>query len=192
MILGDPLQRVADEAHPPRREVLQAAEIVEHLAAHRIGGQRVDREVAAGGVFRPVVGEGHSGAAAVGRNVAAQGGDLDRLAGHHRRDRAVREPRRHGLDARGLQPGHDLARGQARGQIDVALLQFKQGVAHAAADEAGRAAFGVERGEQPVQAGAGPPGGLGQLRHVSASRRLKFTIIAAVAPQIRCSCQSIS
>ena len=69
----------------------------------------------------------------------------------------------------------------------------EQGVAHAAADEPRRAALGVERGKQPVHVAAVPPGCVGKRGHdTSASRRLKFTIIAAVAPQMRCSPQSIS
>ena len=39
MILRDPLQRIADEAHAPGREIVESAEIIEHRAGQRIGGQ---------------------------------------------------------------------------------------------------------------------------------------------------------
>ncbi len=58
MVLGDPDERVADEADPPLGEVRLAAEIVVNLEAGRIGGQGVDGEVAAGRVLPPVVGIG--------------------------------------------------------------------------------------------------------------------------------------
>ena len=77
MVLGDALERLADEAHAARRDVGLAAEIIEDLAAERVGVERVDGEVAARGVVRPIVGEGDGGAAAVGVDVAAQGGDFD-------------------------------------------------------------------------------------------------------------------
>ena len=36
-----PLQRIADEAHAPRRQIVEPAEIVEHLARRRHGGRRL-------------------------------------------------------------------------------------------------------------------------------------------------------
>ena len=68
---GSPMKR-----HGARRG-RRPAEIVEQLAAERVGVERVDGEVAPRGVGRPVVGEGDGGAAAVGRDVAAQGGHFD-------------------------------------------------------------------------------------------------------------------
>ena len=58
MILGDAGERIADEAHPARREIGEPVEIIEDLAARRIGGERVDREVAPRRILAPIVGEG--------------------------------------------------------------------------------------------------------------------------------------
>ena len=72
MVLGDALERVADEADVPFSKIVEAAEIVEDLAGRGIGRKRVDGEVAPRRVLFPVVGEGDRRAAAVGRDVAAQ------------------------------------------------------------------------------------------------------------------------
>src|SRR3546814_8521740 len=69
----------------------------------RVGIERVDGEIAPGGVFAPVVGIGDGGAAAVRADVAAQGRDLHRPAVDHRRDRAMVDAGRHGLYAGGLE-----------------------------------------------------------------------------------------
>ena len=72
MVLGDALERLADEADAARRDIVEAAEIIENLAADRVGIERVDGEVAARGILAPIVGEGDRGAAAVGGDVGAQ------------------------------------------------------------------------------------------------------------------------
>ena len=115
MVLGDPGERVADEADPSLREVGLAAEIVEHLAGDRIGEQGVDREVAAGGILAPVVRIGDGGSAAVGADVAPERRHLDRLAGDDRGDRAVGEAGRNRLDPSLAEPLHDLLRGETGG-----------------------------------------------------------------------------
>ena len=69
MVLGNALERFADEAHAARQQVFLASEIVEDFARPGIGGQGVDREIAPGGVFLPIVGERHGRPPAVGRNV---------------------------------------------------------------------------------------------------------------------------
>ncbi len=192
MVLGDALERVADEADPGRLEVGDAAEIVEHFPARRVGAQGVDGEVAAGGILAPVLGIGDGGAAAVGGDVAPQRGDLDRRAADHRGDRAVGEAGGDGLDRALFEPRDHRLRRQAGGEVDVADFEPEQGVAHAAADIAGVALAGAERAQQPLHAGAVLPGGVGQLHAGSPSRRPRLTIIAAVAPQIFRPSHSIS
>jgi len=159
MILGDALKRFADEADVSRLEVGEAVEIIEDFAARRVGGQGVDGEIAPRRILAPILGEGDRGAAAIGRDVAAQGGDLDRRAGEHRGDRAVGDSGRHRLDPSRLEPLHDLLGRKPRGEIDIADLEAQQRVAHAAADETGRARAGAERVEQAVHAWAASPGG---------------------------------
>ena len=79
IVFADARRGIADEAHAAGLQIVDAADGVEDLA---VGGrvERVHGEVAALRVFRPVGGEGDDGAAAVGRDVAAQGRDLERLA----------------------------------------------------------------------------------------------------------------
>ena len=180
-VSGSPMKRT-------RRAAMSAsaAEIIVDRAARRLGAERVDREIAPGSVLAPVVGIGDGGAAAVGRDVAAQRRDLDRLALDDRGDGAVGEAGRHRLDPRACQPRHHLFRGEAGGEIDVADLQAEQGVADAAADEAGLARLRVQRGEQPVQPlASAAKAASGRYHAASSSRRARLTIIAAVAPQIR-------
>ena len=71
MVLGDALERLADEADAARGDIVEPAEIIEDLAADRVGIERVDGEVAARGVLLPIVGESDGGAAAVGGDVAS-------------------------------------------------------------------------------------------------------------------------
>ena len=84
VVLGQPRRRVADEAHPPGRQVLPPAEIIPERAvgSHRHG---VDGEVAPRRVLPPVGGPVDLGMAAIGGDVAAQAGHLDRLRGPARR-----------------------------------------------------------------------------------------------------------
>ena len=70
---------IADEAHAARDQIVDAAVIIEDLAIGA-GIERVHGEVAPRGILFPVVGEGDDGMAAVGLDVAAQGGDLEGLA----------------------------------------------------------------------------------------------------------------
>ena len=185
MILGDALERVADEAHPARLQVVEPPEIVEHLAARRIGGQSVDGEVAPRRVLAPILGVGDGGAAAVGGDVAAQGGDLDRLAADHGGDRAVGEAGRHRLDPRRLEPADHLVGRDPGGEVDVARLEAEQGVAHAAADESRLARRRAKRREQPVHARPVLPGGVGQAHATSAEwgQSLFRTPVPSLSPR---------
>jgi hypothetical protein len=143
-----------------RRQVRQPAEPVGDLAACRIGVERVDGEVAPRRILAPVVGEGNGGAPAVGRDIAAQGGDLHRTALEDRGDRAVSDAGRHVADPRRVEPRLDLGRRQRRRQVDVLDLQAEQRVAHRAADIARHA--GPQHGDQPGEILAAGPGGLGK------------------------------
>ncbi len=192
MVLGDSGERIADEADAPRLQVGLASEIVDDVESQRIGEQRIDGEVAAGGVLAPVVGVGDGGAAAVGGDVASQGRHLDRLARHDGGDRAVGEPGRNRLDPGLAEPIHHLLRRQSGGEVDVADRKPEQRVADAAADIARVAVPGAERREQGLHPFPPLPGRLGKLHSASSSRRDRLTIIAAVAPQIRRPSHSIS
>ncbi len=101
-------------------KIVETAEIIEDLAGARIGGERVDREVAARGVLLPVVGEGDRRAAAIGRNVAAQGRDFERVAVADSGDRAMVDTGGDSLDLRRFQAPDDLVRLETCGEIDVA------------------------------------------------------------------------
>ena len=151
MILGNPLEGIADEAHPPRRQIGDAAEIVGHRARDRVRGERVDGEVAACRILAPVVGIGDGGVPPVGRDVAAQRRHLHRAPVEDNPDGAVRQPRRRGPDrqadaARALR---DRFRHQPGGEIEVERRCPAQRVAHPSADEAGCALRCIERVEQP-------------------------------------------
>ena len=189
MVLGDALERLADEGDAARGDIGLAADMVDHLAGQRIGVERVDGEVAPRGVGGPVVGEDDGGAAAVGVEVAAQGGDFDDGARGDRGDGAVGDPGRHGLDPRGLEPADDLLRGEGGGEIEIVGGDPEQGIAHRAADEARPAVLGVERVKQARDAGPVEPVTRIDLHR---ARRDRLTSIAAVAPQMRRSSQMIS
>ena len=77
VVFRDARGSVADEAHAPRLDVGEPADIVVDRAIAR-GGQRVHGEVAALGIALPVASERHLGMAAEGLDVFAQGGDFER------------------------------------------------------------------------------------------------------------------
>ncbi len=106
VILADALTRIADEAHPPCRQIFQPAEIVEDFACRRIGIERIDGEIAPRGIVPPFAGEGHGGAAAVGADVMTQRGDLDRALRQQCGDGAV-------LDAGGNSAGYSALASRA-------------------------------------------------------------------------------
>ena len=198
MVLADALACIADEAHAPRGKVIRAAEIVEDFQRLRIGVERVDREIAAGGVLLPVAGKGHGGAAAVGRDIVAQGRDLDRASGQNGGDRAMGDAGRYRADAgRGAQR-HHLFRMVRGGRVDVLHRQIEQRIAHRAADPAHGAM--AERGNKRGKIVAPGPRGGGQHGHAvspigrsgHAMRWERLAIIAAVIPQMRCPSHMIS
>ena len=110
MVLGNPLQRVADEPDVPVSQIVEAVEIVEDLARRRICGQGIDSEVAPRRIFPPIVGERDSRPAAVCRHVTAQGRDLEWVTIANSSDRAMVNTGRNGLDLRLFQAADDLVR----------------------------------------------------------------------------------
>ncbi len=191
MVLGDALEWLADEADPALGQIGEATEIIEDLAGLGVGEQRVDREVAAGGVGLPIVGKGDGRPAAVGRDVMAQRGDLERMAVADRSDGAMIDAGRNGLGPRSLEPTNDLVGQNSGGEIHVVDGEADQLVAHGAADIAGKALVGAERVEHGRGARQRAP--LGRVQpQLHCSRRDRLTMIAAVAPQILRPSQGIS
>src|SRR5436190_1674927 len=183
MILRDPLQRITNEADVAVFEVGKATEIVEQLTGLRIGGQRVDGEVAAGGIFLPVVGKGYGGTPAIGRNIAAQRRDLERIAVADRGDGAVVDTGRDSLYLCLFEPSHDVVRRDSRREVDVVDRKTKEVVADRPANVAREAFVSVERAQKARHSAFLAPLGGVQLQ-LHRSLRDRLTIIAAVAPQI--------
>ena len=183
VILGNALERIADEAHVALPQIVEPAEIVEYLAGPGIGGQRVDGEVAPRGVLLPRGGEGDRGAAAVGGDVPAQRGHLVGVTVADGGDGPVIDARRHGLDSDLVEALDYLFRLEAGGEIDVADRKVEEVVPHRASNIARGALIGIESLQQPRHSTAAAPfGGVDSQVHWSLRERL--TIIAAVAPQI--------
>jgi len=136
VILRHPRPGVADEADAAGAEIGYPRVIIEHLTVRR-HGQGVDGEVAARGVGPPVIGEGDHRVAAVGLDVAPQGGDLEAAMADDCGHGAVAEPGRHRLDP-GAPEGrrHLVGRAGCR-QIDVGDGMPRDRVAHGAAHDAG-------------------------------------------------------
>ena len=100
VIFRDALCRIADEAHAPRRQIVEPADVIVDRAVAR-GRQRVDGEIAPLGVDLPVAAEGDLGVAAVGFDVLAQRGHLERMLLDDDGDGAVLDAGRHRLEAGG-------------------------------------------------------------------------------------------
>ena len=147
VVLGDARGGIADEAHAPRLDVGEPADIIVDRAVAR-RRQRIHREVAALGIAPPVAAEGDLGVAAEGFDVLAQGGDLERLLGGDDGDGAVLDAGRHRLEARRLHPANHLLGDGGGGDVDVAVRLADERVADGAADDAGLLAVAVEHGEQ--------------------------------------------
>src|SRR3546814_16335768 len=71
------------------------------------------------------------------------------------------------------------------GEVDIADIDAQERVAHAPADEACLAFGRAERAEQRHHPLSLLPVRSWKLHAITASRRLRFTILAAVAPHIR-------
>ena len=191
MILGDSGQRVANEPYVPMLQVRQAAEVIEDFAAYWIGKKRVDGEVAPRRIFTPVLREGHRGTTPVSGNVAAQRRNLHDMATADRSDCAVIDPGWHCLDFCLPEPAQDRLRVEPRSEVHVGVRDAEQLVANGPADEACQALFGTQHGQQLAHAELLLPFCDVELQ-LHCSLRDKFTIIAAVAPQILRSLHMIS
>ena len=163
VILADARVRIADEAHAAFFEVGQAVEEIEQFQRDGVGVERVDREIAPGGVLAPVAGESDRCAPAIGRDILAQRGDFHWSARENGGDGAVSNPRRHTADPRLIKPGDHFVRLERRGGVDILDRLPEQGVAHRAADPA--QVFAPERSDQARQVLALRPLGLGKLSH---------------------------
>ena len=109
---------IADEADAAGDDVGVAADRIVDRAAG-IDRERVDGEIAAAGIRRPVAAEADDRVAAVGLDVLAQRRHLEAAARDDQRHRAVLDAGRHHLDAGGLgQRGIDLVGRRGRGEID--------------------------------------------------------------------------
>ncbi len=201
MVLGDAGIGIADEMDATGCQIHASVEIVDQRPVKRIGIKRVHREVAPRGIGLPVGAERHGRAPPVGRDVAAQRGDLHRPVMQNRRHGAMCDPRRHRLEARSPDPLDDLGGLMHGGDIDILDRQPEQPVAHGAADKARLALPRPKRRAQIDQARPVPPLGLRQCRgqdvahgalSAASIRRRRLTRIAAVTPQIRRSAHRYS
>ena len=145
VVLGDAGRGVADEAHSSCLQVIPPAEIVMQHAVRR-GAHGVDGEVAARGVFPPVVGEGDLGMAAVGALVAAERGDFVAVVAGKRGDGAVCDPARYcaGFDVCAPEQCHHPLGRVGSADVDIGALAPEQRIAHASAHEADVGAVGCE------------------------------------------------
>ena len=159
IVFAQALVGVADEDDPAGERVSDRP--LDHFEQRAVGAgiDGVEAEVAAGGVFRPVLREGDDGAAAIGFDIPAQRGDLNRFAVMHRRDGAVFEPCGHSADGGRFQCGNHFGGGQLGGDIKVIRRQATQRVAHAAADIARAARTrGLQRAHHREVRRRGQPG----------------------------------
>ena len=150
IVFLDALLRIADEAHAPRVEIGEPADIIVDRAVAR-SRQRVDGEIAPLGVHLPVAAEGDLGVAAVGLHVLAQRGHLERVFVDDDGDGAVLDAGRHRLETGGGNAPHHLFRHRGSGDVDFLDRQTDKRVAHRAADRARLLAVAVEHAEQTRQ-----------------------------------------
>ena len=190
MILRNPAIGIADEAHDACLQIGEAADRVEHRTRDGIGIECVHREVAACGVLIPRVRERDDRVAPVGADVMTQRRHLDRTGREDGGDGAMSDAGGDGTDTGGLQAGKHIVGQQARREVDVGGVEPQQRIAHHAADEPGLV-WTAKRLDQRRKAFARAQAVEVQ-GHAHASCRDRLTSIAAVAPQIRRSCQRIS
>jgi hypothetical protein len=107
--------------------------------------ERVHGEIAPLGITRPVAPEAHRRMPSERLDILAQRGDLEWPPIDHDRHRAMGDPGRHRLEAGGGGTAHHLG-GQRRGRdIDVAMRNTEQRVAHRAADDARLLVVAIEK-----------------------------------------------
>ena len=134
IILSDPRLGIFDKPHPPRHEVRQPAQRVQHRAI-RLGIKRVHGEIAPTGVFLDAAGKRHHRTPAIGFNVFAERRHLKGLALCNNRDRAMLHPGRDRLQpCRFCQPRYLFGPRICR-KVHVAVGQAQQRIPHTAADK---------------------------------------------------------
>ncbi len=135
--------RVADRADQARVQVLEPAHVVDDREVGDVVEQRVDREVAAEGVL---LGRAESVVVAdqrvalVGLGLPAEGRDLHDVAA----EAHVRQAEAPAHDEAVAEQALDLLRVGVRPDVEVLGLARQQEVAHAAADEVGGVAAGLQ------------------------------------------------
>uniref|UniRef100_A0A0N5A026 NAD-specific glutamate dehydrogenase n=1 Tax=Parastrongyloides trichosuri TaxID=131310 RepID=A0A0N5A026_PARTI len=160
IVLADAAFGLADEDDPARHGVVEPLPRRVQNGAVRVGVEGVQSEIAPPGVLGPVGRKGHRGASPVGRDITAQGGDLERLALRNRRHRAVLDTCGHRPQACRLQRRDHRIRRQGRSDVDVVDGRADQGVTHAAADKPGAvqpARRRQRRHDRPRRRGRQPP-----------------------------------
>src|SRR5205085_2728729 len=144
VVLGDPLIRVAYEAHAFGANVLKSANMVVHDAGG-VDRHAVDGKVTPLRIHNPVAPERDFGLAAECFGILAQRGDLKWLRIDDQRHRAVIDAGRHGLDASRLGAADHFAR-QGRGRdIDLAYWKLQKRIADGATDHARFLAIAVQQ-----------------------------------------------
>ena len=118
IVFGDPRRRLADEAHAPRRDIGDAADIIENPAVGG-DGQRIDGEIAPLGVGPPIPAEHDLGLAAIGLDVLPQRRNFERLAVDDDGDGAVVDTGGNRFPAGRLDAAHDLFRHRRRRDVDL-------------------------------------------------------------------------
>ncbi len=151
VVLADARMRVADETHPPRREVRDALGVVVDVSV-AIERQRIDGEVAPQRIDGEVASEMNDRAASVGFHVLPQARDLEWLALDDHRDGAVIDAGRHGFQPGPSRPRVDDGRRRRGGEIDFGHRPVEKRIAHGAADDPGLLAPAVQDRHQAAKA----------------------------------------
>ena len=156
VVLADAGFGIADEADAAGFKVGQTVQRVDH-PARPVGVKRVHREIAALGVFLDPAGKGHHGTAAIGFHIAAEGGDLVRLALRDDRHRAMLDPGGNDFETRSFGQIRDCFGRRIGGNVDISDRLSQQVVAHAAADEERPEPRRFQRGKKRLGAGMADP-----------------------------------
>lgn len=191
MVFCNALQRIPDEANMALLKIGKSPEIIEQFAGPGVSRQGIDREIAPRCIFLPVIGKSDRRAAAIGRDVAAESRDFERMSITDGSDSAMVDSRRHGFDARFFEAlHHRLGRNPGR-EIDVADRQAEEVVSNCTTDVASQPFVCAERIEETLHPPLLAPFWSVERQH-HCSLRERLTIIAAVAPQILRSFHTIS
>ena len=163
IIFRNPFRRLADESHAARGDVGDAADIVIDRAVRR-HRQRVDGEIAARGVFRPIPAEYDLGLAAVSFDIAAQRRDLEWLAVNDDGNGAVFDAGRFRFQPGRFDAAHDLFRQCSGRQVDFLDSALHERIAYRAADNARFFAVAIEQREKMLDRDFFEPSRLAELR----------------------------